>query len=520
MGRTREREVITEMSDINSNAGIPDKKDLETLAAGSEHQIANKTAVITLTVICSILSAAYAAEIFKGARTAGYVIATVILAMAPVAINWILYNRDNESPAILHVTSLGYGLLYTFLLFTAQNDLVFTYAIPMVIVISLYNNKKVTTAVGVVICVENVIDAIIRLTRAENATELTATIEIQVLVMILIVSYLLAVNSGTIKFEQIRRARLLLQESKNNVLMDEILEVSARMSETIDEVSDGMERLSDSVDRTVASMEEVSTGTGESADAVQRQLVKTEEIQNHIGNVEETSRIINDNIGTTNEAVREGKRRIEQMTGYTEQVDRAGKDVAAALDVFKETTSKMNTITDLINDVASETSLLSLNASIEAARAGDAGRGFAVVASEISGLASQTTDATDNIVALINDITSQVGTMVSTIDELIQTGAEESRCAQETAESFNTIADNVEVISDHASRLSGVVSELAAANKEIVESIQTISSITEEVTAHATETHSVSEQNRTIVQDINSMVDSLSVDATELKSKS
>ncbi len=496
---------------------MEDNKDLEVLAAQSEKAIANRIAVIAHTAICVIMCLAYVLEVVKGARSVGYIVATVIFAMGPVALNWVIYKANNESEANLHITALGYGVLYSFLLFTAQNDLVFTYAIPMMIIVTLFNNKRTTYLLGIVVCLENVIDAVIRIVSAEDAGSIMATLEIQVLVMIMITIYLIAVSNGTIRFEEIRRARLILQENKNNALLEEILKVSDHMSETIGVVSNEMDRLQTSVDQTVSSMDEVSSGTSESADAVQRQLVKTEEIQTHISNVEEASRVILDNVASANEAVNEGQKKIAQMTKYTEQVDKAGNDVAAVLDVFKETTSKMNTITDLITNVASETSLLALNASIEAARAGDAGRGFAVVASEISGLASQTTEATDNIVSLIENITSQVGTMISTIDELIKTGAEESRCAEETAESFNTIADNVVNINEHSSQLSQALDELAKANKEIVESIQTISSITEEVTAHATETHAASEQNQSIVLDINGMVESLNTDAAELK---
>ena len=207
------------------------------------------------------------------------------------------------------------------------------------------------------------------------------------------------------------------------------------------------------------------------------------------------------------------------MNSFTAQVDKAGKEVAAVLEVFKQTASKMNTITDLITNVASETSLLALNASIEAARAGEAGRGFAVVASEISSLAKQTTEATENIVEMIENITQQVDTMVGTIDRLISTGAEESRCADETAKSFTTIAENVAVISSHSNQLGEVVSQLSAANKEIVDSIQTISAITEEVTAHASETTAVSEQNSNIVADINIRVEALSDNAKQLKAE-
>ncbi len=493
---------------------------IEEMASKSELALANKICAVTLTVICSIISAAYVLEVFKGARTVAYMLMTILFAMGPVVICWVLYNKKNDSEVMIHVAACGYGLLYGFVLFTAQNELVFTYAIPMFIIISLYNNKKLTILVGSAIVLMNIISAVISLTSAEDPQAISATIEIQVLVMIVIVAYVIAISNGNLAFSEIRTAKLKLSENKTNALMQNILNISGDMTELIANVGDEMERLQDSVDQTVSSMVEVSTGTGESADAVQRQLLKTEDIQNYIGEVEEAGRVINENIATTNDAVNEGKQNITRMIGYTEQVDKAGNDVASALEIFKEATSKMNTITDLITNVASETSLLALNASIEAARAGDAGRGFAVVASEISGLASQTTDATDNIVALIENISSQVGSMVETIQGLITVGAEESKCAEETANSFNTIAENVAVINEHSTQLFNVINQLATANKEIVDSIQTISSITEEVTAHATETHAISEQNQSIVRDINDIVAKLNNDAATLKSKS
>ena len=113
-------------------------------------------------------------------------------------------------------------------------------------------------------------------------------------------------------------------------------------------------------------MTEVNSGTVDSSNAVQNQLYKTEEIQTHIG------------------------------------------DVETSLKSFHETTAQMNSITELINNVADQTSLLALNASIEAARAGTSGRGFAVVASEISNLAWQTSEAAKDINKLIGKVTTQL----------------------------------------------------------------------------------------------------------------
>ena len=494
-----------------------DLRELEELAGKSEVAIANKMAVICLTTINTIISLAYLLEVFKGARTVGYVILTILLAVIPVVIGWALRSKAEDSMYIRYVVTVGFGIFYTFLLFTAQNDLVFTYALTILVAITVYNSRALIAAFGWTIVAENVIYAIIKVTGAEDPKAILATIEIQVLLMAVIVIFLTMVSKVNIEFEEIRMAGIRLGERRSQALTDRILEVTARMSDTIGSVSSEMETLKESVDRTVDSMEEVSSGTAESSDAVQRQLLKTEEIQGHVSDVEKAAAVINENVKNTGDAVKEGTKHIKEMNSLTKEVDQAGKDVAAALEVFKQTTSKMNTITDIITDVASETSLLSLNASIEAARAGDAGRGFAVVASEISGLATQTTEATGNIIDLIENINSQLDTMVDTIQHLIKTGVEESRCAEQTADSFKSISESVEVIEKHSDDLGKVVTSLASANREIVDSIQTISAITEEVTAHASETHDASVQNQSIVDGINDMVAELNKDAVELK---
>lgn len=191
--------------------------------------------------------------------------------------------------------------------------------------------------------------------------------------------------------------------------------------------------------------------------------------------------------------------------------------MASALESLREYTGQMNSITDLITSVASQTSLLALNASIEAARAGEAGKGFAVVASEISNLAGQTTSATADIVSLIGNISNQLQVMITTTNNLISSNQEQNHSAEKTAETFETISDRVTNISTRSQELNQIVSELASANKTIVSNIQTISAITEEVSAHTNETYQSSEQSKEIVQKVTALVSSLNEDSKTLR---
>ena len=104
--------------------------------------IANKRAVLSLTIICSIISAAYVLEIVKKSRTIGYVLIVVARAMIPVLLTQIEVRRNPASLLIKHIVGIGYACMYVFVLLTASNVLVFTYVFPMLIVITLYDDVR------------------------------------------------------------------------------------------------------------------------------------------------------------------------------------------------------------------------------------------------------------------------------------------------------------------------------------------------------------------------------------------
>ena len=371
--------------------------DLKDLADQSEMAIANKLCIIAATLICGFIALTYVVLLPQGLIPIGAGIGTILLALAPIIISWSLYLKDHESPVVKHVIGFGFGLLYAVIMFTSDIGIVYLYAIPILVVVSVYSDVKYTAAVSIGAVIINIISVAIRM-QSPNLTPDDVTSLPMRAVLLAVTAVFLILNAKTSKkFQEIRSARVRIEESKTNSLMKEILSVSSKMTDSVSEIASEMGTLKDSVEQTLSSMDEVSTGTAESADAVQNQLIKTEEIQNHIDSVKQTTDTIMDHVEATAQAVEEGQKQITVMGRLTEQIDTAGKDVQAALATFSQTTSQMNSITELINNVADQTSLLALNASIEAARAGEAGRGFAVVATEISNLANQTSEATGDI---------------------------------------------------------------------------------------------------------------------------
>lgn len=484
--------------------------------SSTEMTIANRVSCIALTAIVTVICAAYSIEVVKGNRNVSYVVVTFILAYLPAILCWIFYKMRSDTTMIKHIVSYGYAILYTYLLFTAQNDLVFTYVFPMLIVITLYNDFKYTTIIGAGVIIENIGYIIFSALTKQLEPQGIVALEIQGFLSLIMTINFLIVSFETSRFQNMKLARIDKEKSKISGLFEHTMQISRHMSENVTAIASQMDTLKSSVEQTMNSMSEVTSGTNESAEAIQNQLVKTEEIQSHISTVEHAAEEIHDGVSAAAAAVRTGQEHVSSLISLTEQSDKASADVASALTSFREYTDQMNSITDLITSVASQTSLLALNASIEAARAGEAGRGFAVVASEISSLAGQTTSATENITGLINNISDQLQIMINTINTLIESNKKQNASAGKTAESFDTIAESTTHIQEQSASLASIVSELASANKVIVDSIQTISAITEEVSAHSNETYTGSEQNQQIVAEVNALVQSLNEDADQL----
>ncbi|MCR5509526.1 MAG: hypothetical protein K6F54_01015 [Lachnospiraceae bacterium] len=483
----------------------------------TELAMANKRGTVCATVLNIILCLAYVLEFVKGARTGGYTAMVVLLCAWPIVAAWSVYKIRQDSPlAIMRILGVGFTLMYMFFLFTANNDLVFTYVMPMLLILMIFNNKRFIMIIGIGAVVFNVVSVVINSVKYGFA-EKSATYEIQVLLILMCVIFFITVNLTYDEFSKMRAEKLNIEKNRVSTILEKVLGISGNITEGVGNVHDKVGTLRTSMENTLNAMQEVSSGNNETAEAIQNQLVKTEDIQRYIGSVKDASASITESMGATDAAVNEGRHHIEELNTLTADSEKAGSDVASALESFQEYTGQMNSITNIITNVASQTSLLSLNASIEAARAGEAGRGFAVVASEISGLANQTTNATNDITELINNIASQLDVMVDTIHKLIESNERQAQTAAQTSESFNTIAGNINDISVQTIAMSKAIEDLDEANTDIVNSIQTISAISEEVSAHSNETYNSSEINQDILNQVNAIVESLNSDAETLK---
>lgn len=453
-----------------------------------------------------LLLSFYLLEVIKGSRTWGYYVIFAILSLVPLVMCHICYRVNKESDKLKLIIAIGYPIFYTYTIFTTVSPLAFLYGILILVVMLVYAETLLTSIFGGVIFLINVAHVIYLVATGELVKADLPDIEIRLAFTLVLVIFANLITKTMVKLNQARMAHIESEKEHIEEMLSQIMDISNTMTNSIGVVYEKMEQLEESVSKTKESMEEVSHGTTDTAESVQMQLMKTEEIQDFISKVEEVSGTIDTEVEDATEEINQGKEKIDELIKQVGISDDASSKVSKELNELVEYTGNMQSIIELIDNITSQTSLLSLNASIEAARVGEAGKGFAVVASEISNLAEQTQNATVEITELINNISSELEEVVAVVNYLMDNNKLQSIAATETASSFETVASRVADIREQAKEMTEIVVDLANSNESIVESIQTISAATEEVTAHSNVTLECSEENSSIVDEVGEIV--------------
>lgn len=477
----------------------------------------NKTVVTTYTIIVLVLVAAYAVEVIKGSRTIGYYIVFCLLALLPNILCIVLYKKNPESSSVKHILTVGFSIFYLYTIFTTISPVAYTYALLVAIALLCYNEVKLVFGYMICVCVGNIAQVVVLAIQGGVSSEDMPNVEIRLISLMLYAVFIYMATKVVKQNNEGKLKQIEEEKKRTEVLMQQIMDVSQRLTQDIQVVAGKMEVLETSADKTRNSMEEVAQGTGEAVDTIQVQMEQTEEIQRTVKEVAQASEAIEEHVDSTSTELDAAQKNMDDLLAHVKMSNDANGDVSKALDELYIYANQMQSIVGMINEVTEQTSLLSLNASIEAARAGEAGRGFAVVASEISSLATQTQQATVDITNLIENVSRELSSVVRVIEQMISNVEEQNVVARNTAQSFSKISAKNQQVAQKTQDMKELVVELQEANEVIMKGIETISAVTEEVTAHANVTLESTEENAGITNEVGDIVEGLNQLAQELQ---
>ena len=477
----------------------------------------NKIALIGMTIMDLVLAMAYLLELVKGTRSIGSYAIVVLLALGPCALAWGSYLRHKDTSLVRYICGYGFGLLYTYIMFTTTTDLTFVYVIVIFSMLIVYVDMKLSaTLIGYSILVNLIRVVYIAATRGLEPQELTnAEIILACLIMTGVFTAMAILKINQINQANIDKADK--EKEQSEALLKTILEVAASITGNIQDAAKETDVLNDAIKSTQQAMEGLTTGTNDAAQAIMGQQQSTEKIDGYIHAVEESADAIVGEINSAEDNLTAGNEVMSQLLEQVKISEESSALVTKEMRELEENADEMQNIMGLISSVANQTGMLALNASIEAARAGEAGRGFAVVASQISELASQTNKATGEINNLISSISKSIEEVTDAMDKLLESSSLQNEFVGQTADNFKKIHNNTQSISAQADHLKKTVDAVAEANKQVIEGVENVSALTQEVTASANETLESCNMNLESIAKVTGIMDKLGEEADKLQ---
>lgn len=299
-------------------------------------------------------------------------------------------------------------------------------------------------------------------------------------------------------------------------LMRDMKQFGSKVTGLAEDVSDKTGAINTSMQDIARAMDEVAGGVQGQAEDTESSNENMISFSENITTVTEKTSHMGQTADKAIEAVEQGRVIVQELSGKSDTTVSLTRVLVNDIDAVQKNSEEIKSFVDVINSIAGQTNLLSLNASIEAARAGEAGRGFAVVAEEIRKLADQSKESGNKIHEIVKKIGETADKTTASAREAESMVNEQARALQETVNVFGMIQDCVGELVEGIRLITQRLEESMLEKDKVENSLQNIASVSEEVAASTQEVTATLGEQVSVVQTLKEEVEMLRSDALEL----
>ncbi len=279
----------------------------------------------------------------------------------------------------------------------------------------------------------------------------------------------------------------------------ELNDTSSQTLAANNEISKAVEDIAEGSTGMAASISKINENLLEMSNETKDINASVDEIKNQTTAVQDSSKIMND--------------KIKSMQDSSHKMDEGISAISKRIETVNTTVDKVSNIVSVIEEISSETNLLSLNASIEAARAGDAGKGFAVVAQEIRVLSDNTNTELENIKQIISSLVEECRYCVQASGTIVEDNAKQKEEIKAVLDEFGSLDEQIQKTAEKADEIEELVTAMIELNDDITKSSN---SLTDVSAANAAAT----EEMNANIEELNAMMHGVSEMAEHMNNES
>ncbi|WP_228434450.1 methyl-accepting chemotaxis protein [Natrarchaeobaculum aegyptiacum] len=314
-------------------------------------------------------------------------------------------------------------------------------------------------------------------------------------------------------------------ESLNQMLTDletMVVDVQALASEVEAESAEmtvATREIEDSSTAVAESTEEISAGADRQNEQLATAATEMSDLSATIEEITSMSETVADQSAQAERMGQHGTEQADDAIQTMDAIESKATETVEEMAALREEVERISDVVELIDDIADETNLLAINASIEAATANANGDGFAVVASEVKSLAEETAEATTEVEGLIDAVETSTESVAADLEEM-QSGVVEGReTIDETVETLEQIVDRIEETNSGIQTIDDATSDQAASAQEVAKTVDDVAAVSDQAAQEAQNVSAASEEQASAIQQIATSSESLSEQAADLQSQ-